>query len=313
MLSLMILQVITMTPLFSRLSDFHLDVYYSLISQIFCMGIVPLLVLLALREKSVKDTFLYMRYRKPKDVKLTLLTTLALMVLITPFTMAFNALSNLFLTVIGYDRAHSVGTIYNGTGDFVIYLFVTAVLPAVFEEFTHRGVLLSGLEDRGSEKSAVILSAVMFGLMHENPTQMIFATFGGILFALVVLKTGSIIPAMCAHFANNAVAVFLDYSTQRGTKFGVWYESFTSSSNSVAFIALVIVMVAAVYGVVRLVQYLSQKNEKPISEQKLFGIITVDGYSPNGKATLKDNAVLYATMIAEGLALLVLLIWGVAR
>ena len=48
MLSLMILQVITMTPLFSRLSDFHLDVYYSLISQIFCMGVVPLLVLLAL-------------------------------------------------------------------------------------------------------------------------------------------------------------------------------------------------------------------------------------------------------------------------
>ena len=142
---------------------------------------------------------------------------------------------------------------------------------------------------------------------------MIYATFGGILFALIVLKTGTIFPAMAAHFMNNAVAVFLDYSEQKATRFGVWYHSLVSSANAFSFLLTVVVMVAGVYGIIRILQYLSRKREKPVSERKLFGVITVDGYMPNGKATLRDNAFLYATMITEGAVLLTFLIWGIAR
>ncbi|MBP5404830.1 MAG: CPBP family intramembrane metalloprotease [Clostridia bacterium] len=315
MFSLLIFQLLMFLPGVSKLSDYHADVFYSLISQVVCMGIVPLAVLLFVREKglSVADTFRYMRYKKPEDVKSTLLVTLGIALLITPFTMAFNALTNLIFVVVGYTRPVSAGAIYGGVGDLFVYFFITAALPAVFEEFTHRGVLLSGLEDRGSEYTAVILSALLFGLMHENPAQMIYATFGGILFALVVLKTGSILPAMVAHFANNAVAVFLDYSEQKATRFGVWYKSLLSASNALSFLLTVVVMVAGVYGIIRILQYLSRKREKPISERKLFGVITVDGYMPNGKATLRDNAFLYATAIAEGAVLLITLIGGIAR
>lgn len=315
MFSLLIFQILMFLPWAGTLSDYHADLFYSLISQVVCMGIVPLVVLLLVREKElgVADVFRYMRYKKPADVKSALLATIGIALLVTPFTMAFNALTNLLFVVIGYTRSVSVGAIYGGVSDLFFYLFITAALPAVFEEFTHRGVLLSGLEDRGSEYTAVILSALFFGLMHENPSQMIYATFGGILFALVVLKTGTILPAMVAHFANNAVAVFLDYSTQKGTRFGVWYESLTSSANALSFLLTVVVMVAGIYGIIRILQYLSRKNEKPVSERKLFGVITVDGYKPNGKATLRDNAFLYATAIAEGAVLLIYLVWGMIR
>ena len=315
MFSLILLQLLTTIPAVRDLSDFHLDVAYSLVSQIFCMGVVPLVVLLVLRRNvsSPSETFRFMRYRAPANKKATLLATLGIALLIMPFTMAFNTASNLLLSVIGYKRSLTVGTIYGGVGDFFLFLFLTAVLPALFEEFTHRGVLLSGLTDRGSELSAVILSSVLFGLMHENPNQMIFATFGGMVFALAVLKTGTILPAVVAHFMNNAISVFLDYTTQKQTPFGVWYDSLTSSVSALSVLLTVVVMVAAVYGIVRILQYLSRKTEKPVSERKLFGLITVDGYSPNGKATLSDNICLYAVMISESLVLLVFLIWGIAR
>ena len=315
MFSLFLLQMFTALPFIQELSDYHLDIYWSVLSQLLCMGIIPLTVLLILRRdvSSVSETFRYMRYRKPTNKKATLLATLGIAILVVPYTMAFNALSNLFLRIIGYKRTISVGTIYNGVGDLILYLFLIAVLPAIFEEFTHRGVLLSGLEDRGSEMSAVIWSAVLFGLMHENPNQMLFTTFGGILFALAAVKTGSILPAVIAHFANNAIATLLDYSTQRKTSFGVWYDSITSSNNALSVLLLVAVMVAAVYGIVRILQYLSRKAEKPVSERKLFGVITVDGYSPNGKAMLADNICLLAVTIAQGTILALCLIWGIAR
>ena len=231
MFALMCLQILCSTNLFSRLSDFDLDLTYSLISQILCMGIIPFVVLLVLNKGKLKEPLLTMRYKAPRDVKVCILVSLGMMLLVTPFTMAFSTLTNLFFRIVGYKRNYSAGTIYLGGGDLALMLFLTAVLPAVFEEFTHRGILLSGLQNRGSEMSAVILSAVMFGLMHTNPSQMIFATFGGLAFGVAVVKCDSIIPAMCAHFANNAVSVVLDYSTQRQTALGVWYERLTSNES----------------------------------------------------------------------------------
>jgi len=315
MFSLFLLQILSHFSFAQRMSDVDLDIFWSLLSQVFCMGILPLTVLLILRRNvsSVSDTFCYMRYRKPTDPKAALFATLGIALLIVPFTMAFNTVSNLILNVLHYKRVHAVGTIYNGVGDLLLQVFLTALLPAVCEEFTHRGVLLSGLEDRGSEMSAVVLSAVLFGLMHENPQQMIFTTFGGIVFALAAIKTGSILPAIVAHFSNNFISVILDYSIQRKTAFGVWYDSVTSSGNALSVLLLVAVMALAVYGIVRILQYLTGKADKPVSPRKLLGIITVDGYSPNGRAMLADNICLYAVMIAESALLLTYLIWGIAR
>ena len=313
MLALMVLQILCYTQPVSRLSDFDLDLTYTLISQIVCMGIIPFTVLLIFNKGKVKEPLKIMRYKAPRDGKACLLISLGMMLLITPFTMAFSAITNLIFRIVGYKRGYSAGTIYLGGGDFALMLFLTAILPAVFEEFTHRGLLLSGLQNRGSEMSAVILSAVMFGLMHTNPSQMIFATFGGLVFGVAVVKCDSVIPAMCAHFANNAVSVVLDYSTQKQNALGVWYDRLTSGTSLLSVGLTFAVLGLSLYGMVRLLQYAARKAPKPVSEGKLLGLVTLDVYSPDGKAMLKDNALLYATMIAEGAALLFLFFWGIVK
>jgi len=313
MVALILCQLLFYTQPFQRLSDFHTDVYYTLISQIICMGAIPFLTLLALNRGKVLPELKLMRYKPPRDKRSCFLLAVGLMLLITPFTMTFNALTNLFFSIVGYKRSYPVGMIYLGAGDFFLMIFLTALLPAIFEEFTHRGLLLSGLENRGSELSAVVVSAMMFGLMHENPAQLFYAFFGGLVFGVAVIKTDSIIPAMCAHFANNAVSVILDFSVQRQNPFGVWYSKFFGAGDVLSVAITVAVLGFSVYGVVKLLQYISRKAPKPISERKLFGVVTLDSFKPDGRATLKDNAFLIAVIVSEGLLSLSLLAWGIGR
>ena len=313
-LSLFLLQIACGGKLLSVLSDFHFEIAYSLLSQLLCMGAIPLFTLLLLKRKEgVRANFEYMRYKKPTDLRVCLLASLGLMLLITPFTMVFNALTTMILKIIGFKRGLTVGAIYGGAGDLWLYILIGAVLPAIFEEFTHRGVLLSGLENKGSEYSAVVLSAVCFGLMHANPSQFLYAVVGGLVFGAAVTKTGSMIPAMCAHFANNFVATMIDYGLQKKNAFGVLYQKLTSSTDVFAFAALVGVLALSVFGVIYILQYLARKTEKPVSEKKLFGVLVMDAYRPDGKATLKDNAVLIATMIAQSVLLATLVVWGIFR
>ena len=161
--------------------------------------------------------------------------------------------------------------------------------------------------------SAVVLSAVCFGLMHTNPLQFLYAVVGGLVFGAAVTKSGSILPAMCAHFGNNAVAMYIDYSLQKNNKFAELYRSITGSENVFSFAFLVAALAFSVFGVVWILQYLARKTEKPVSEKKLFGILPMDVYAPNGKATLKDNAALIATMVSETFLLAVMLVWGIFR
>lgn len=312
-LSLILFQLFFFFDYFTRMSDFRSDIVFTLVTQIVCMGVIPFTVLTALNRGRVAESMLTMRYKAPRDAKTCLLLCLGLALLITPFTMTFNALSNLLLRVIGYKRAYPAGTIYLGAGDFFLMILMTGVLPAVFEEYVHRGVLLSGLQDRGSEFTAIVLSSVMFALMHENPAQLVYAFFGGLLFGAVVVKTDSMIPAMTTHFANNVVAVILDYSTQRQNALGVWYDKMTGSASILSIGITFAVLALSLFGVAWLLQYIARKAPKPVSEKKLLGVMTVDAYSPNGKATLRDNAILIALMIAEGLLTFGLLLWGIAK
>lgn len=87
-------------------------------------------------------------------------------------------------------------------------LIFIAVLPAVMEEFAFRKVIF-GLTRKHGFWPAAILSSVIFGLMHQNITQGIFAFGMGIIFCYVYEKTGRIWVTMLLHFANNALSVIL--------------------------------------------------------------------------------------------------------
>lgn len=89
-------------------------------------------------------------------------------------------------------------------------LITIAVLPAVFEEFAFRKVIYGYMRKHGKIIAAVF-SSLLFGLMHQNLTQGLFAFGMGLLMCYVYEKTGRIIYTMLLHFLNNAISVLLPF------------------------------------------------------------------------------------------------------
>jgi sodium transport system permease protein len=95
-------------------------------------------------------------------------------------------------------------------------IVVFALIPAICEEFAFRGFILSGLEHQHRTRSAILLSALMFGFMHVllSMFQQLFnATLLGIVLGLLAIRSRSILPGVVFHFLNNAFGVSLSRFT----------------------------------------------------------------------------------------------------
>ena len=93
--------------------------------------------------------------------------------------------------------------------DIILSIIATAVVPALIEEFTFRGIIMGGLRKFG-DAFAILVSSIVFGAFHGNMTQAVFAFFFFFLFAFFDCKTNSIIPSIIIHFSNNLYAVLMD-------------------------------------------------------------------------------------------------------
>lgn len=87
----------------------------------------------------------------------------------------------------------------------LLYMSV-AIVPAFCEEFLFRGLFLRELLPYG-RTTAVLGSAILFGLMHQNLEQMLYATVAGIVLALVAMECGSIWGGVIIHLFNNLLSV----------------------------------------------------------------------------------------------------------
>jgi sodium transport system permease protein len=92
-------------------------------------------------------------------------------------------------------------------------LLVFALIPAVCEEFAFRGFILSGLQSGRSNRSAIVLSALLFGFLHVllsviGQQQFLNSTLLGLVLGLIAVRSGSIVPGIAFHFLNNGLAVF---------------------------------------------------------------------------------------------------------
>ena len=94
----------------------------------------------------------------------------------------------------------------------LINLIFTAVLPAVCEETVHRGMLQKSQSNLGSVK-AVVITALLFGLLHLNIEQFFYATIIGLFVGYLAVICDSIYPAIIIHFMNNALSVFAGFSS----------------------------------------------------------------------------------------------------
>ena len=177
--------------------------YIGLLSQQFIIIGVPLLA----------------AWYTKKDMKMTFsLNPVALKQLIAAALMGLGGtcLASLLgdiLSKLMVKSAESFNSLNEQISDFgFVEAFVLIVVaPAVCEEFLFRGYILTAFRGKYRVINAILVSSAIFGLYHMSLIRF-FGTFVlGVLNCYVVVKTGSIFPAMLMHFLNNGIGVIQLY------------------------------------------------------------------------------------------------------
>jgi len=104
-------------------------------------------------------------------------------------------------------------------------IVVVGFIVPIAEEMVFRGAILrqllvcaraKGGDDKKRKRrltmAAVALSALVFGLMHVNPAQIVNATIMGLLLGYVYVRTDSILPCVVLHCSNNIIICLIEYA-----------------------------------------------------------------------------------------------------
>lgn len=141
-------------------------------------------------------------------------------------TVAGTALNNIlvFTTLEEISQGYQEVTGYFFAGGIFFELLGACLLTPFLEELLYRGVVYGRLCDlmildneektedgkkreKKSRMAAMVLSALLFGVLHMNLVQFIYAGVLGILLAWLVEKSGHLYGAVLAHIGANFISV----------------------------------------------------------------------------------------------------------
>lgn len=147
-------------------------------------------------------------YSKPK--KKTVLPLFLMGISFCAFAnIAVSIAGNIF-SQFGINYEVERGLEPQGLLGFILTTIATAIVPALVEEFAFRGLVLGSLRKFG-DGFAIIVSSIVFGIMHENFEQIPFAFLVGLALGYVTVKSGCLWVAMAVHAFNNFISVVFSY------------------------------------------------------------------------------------------------------
>ncbi len=134
------------------------------------------------------------------------------------FGVAFCAFANIAVSFAssifegaGVEYSVDYGENPQGFFGFLLVMLSTVAVPALVEEFAFRGVVMGMLKKFG-EGFAIIVSSIIFGLIHGNFEQMPFAFLVGLVLGFVRIKSDSLWICCLIHAFNNFISVFFEYA-----------------------------------------------------------------------------------------------------
>lgn len=217
------------------------NIIFTIVVQILLLFGASVFLFSFISKNKVKDTLNFYGYRKisGKTVLLCLLMGICVFFLNVFVSSFFSSILELF----GYRTGLSSLPKAYPNWLLVVNLILTAVLPAVCEETVHRGMLLNTKMGK-NYKWTIVISSLMFGLLHMNIDQFFYATLIGLFLGYITFNTKTIYPAIIVHFVNNALSVLLTYSTVNGTGFSGIFAGINAilTGNILLGVVLVIIL-----------------------------------------------------------------------
>ncbi len=96
------------------------------------------------------------------------------------------------------------------TSDKATLILLAVIMAPIFEEIIFRGIIQKGLINKGVKPwKAILMAAIVFGLVHGNPWQFVGAVLLGSVLGLVYYKTKSLLLPILLHAFNNLCSAML--------------------------------------------------------------------------------------------------------
>lgn len=177
---------------------------------------------------------------------------------------AVSSLFNGILAFTGYEFATggSVNPEDFTFWNFLLDLLLVAVIPAFAEEFLHRGIVLQGIKHMGFKK-AIVISSLLFALLHLNVQQVGYAFVIGLILGFVAVVSKNIYPAIIIHFVNNALSTYIDYAQINDWFLGdmlSWIQNILITSNPLLIFICSCMILIGVIGLLCLLIWLLYKE-----------------------------------------------------
>lgn len=214
------------------------------------------------QKTGLKKRLKEMGFRMPRKYLIPLSFVLGILFFV--MTIGISFINQFILLLFGFNFSYAEEAV-GGIGLFLLALFNTAILPGICEEFLNRGLILRGLRDTMQDKYAIIVSALLFGLLHANIRQTLYTFVGGIIFATLTVKTRSIYPSMIIHFMNNAISVYTTHAYANGW-IGGNFDSFLLDHFGLS-VVLWIVLTAVFVALLVIIVKAETKYQKSIEEK----------------------------------------------
>ena len=168
--------------------------------------ILPIAFILLITAKDKVNPLDYLKVNKDMlKLSAPLIFPTVSIVIIISFVTAL-----IVFAITGKQNAVNVGSSYP------LALIKHALLPALLEEMLFR-YLPMRLVAPYSKRNAIIISSVVFALIHMDIFSIPYAFFAGVVFILLSIATDSVIPSIIIHFINNAISVTVIFVNEIGT------------------------------------------------------------------------------------------------
>lgn len=200
-------------------------------------------------------------------------------------------------TLIGHTASNAPIPVPTELGDVLLALLMQALLPALMEEGVSRG-LVGRAFSGASKRTQILISALLFGLFHQNFAQFGYTFVSGAWLFAVYYATGSLLAPVVVHFVNNAFSVLIPVLSTEGSVFLTCQAFFQTHLGMGVYVVLMFLSASAMVGIIRLLE----RKKYPVPFQN---------YESDRDNSFLFNIVLGAILVLGVLATVYSLVSGV--
>ena len=120
-----------------------------------------------------------------------------------------KGLDPIFESIFPSSKENYQQTIQSIISSPIVSLIDFCIFAPILEEFLMRGFILNGLSVNYGIIVALLISSILFALLHFNIAQIIPSFICGIILGLIYLYTGSILSCIFAHMGYNFISYIM--------------------------------------------------------------------------------------------------------